>query len=153
MSDEQLRIRKIILETERIPPEIDLLFINAAYETSINIRNEDFNTMIIHNGCADVQVQVRGRLRHDIETLYIYDSDHRHISQYFPAEYYNRPLFREDTAKIAAKMNLKNKDGRELKWSTIHGLLAKDGVTVTKQKRNGQRCWILYPADASEEVA
>ena len=26
---------------------IDMLFINAAYETSINIDNEDFNTMVI----------------------------------------------------------------------------------------------------------
>lgn len=156
MSDEQLRIRDTILTTEHIPSDIDLLFINAAYETSINIKNDDFNTMIIHNGNTDVQVQVRGRLRHDIDTLYLYDAEHKHVSQYFPAEYYDRPLFSEDTAKIAAEMNLKNKDGRELKWSSIHELLAKDGITVTKQKRNGRQCWILHSASSanhSEEVA
>lgn len=144
MSDEQLAIRNTLLKTERIPSDIDLLFINAAYETSININNEDFNTMIIHNSSTDVQIQVRGRLRHDIDTLFIYDPDHKHIAQYFPAEYYNRPLFREDTIAIADIMNLKNKDGRMLKWSSIHELLAKDGVTVTKQKRNGRQCWILH---------
>lgn len=153
MSKEQLDIRSSILKTNQIPPNIDLLFINAAYETSININNEDFNTMIIHNSSPDVQIQVRGRLRHDIETLYIYDPDHQHVSQYFPPEYYNRPLFSEDTATIATIMDLKNKDGRALKWPSIHKRLAKDGVIVTKQKKNGRQCWILHPPAVSEEVA
>lgn len=153
MSKEQLAVRSTILKTQHIPPDIDLLFINAAYETSININNEDFNTMIIHNSNPDIQTQVRGRLRHDIETLYIYDSNHQHISQYFPAEYYDRPLFSQDTQDIAAIMNLKNENGRMLKWSSIHDLLAKDGVMVTKQKRNGRQCWLLHPTMISKEAA
>ena len=146
MNDEQKRVRDVILRSERIPPEIDLLFINAAYETSINIRNEDFNTVIVHDGNPDVQVQVRGRLRHDIDALYIYDSTHVNIAQYFPAEYYNRWLFREDIEKIVSIMNLTNAKGRKLKWLSIYKLLQKDGVTVSKQKKNGRQCWVLYPA-------
>lgn len=146
MNDEQKRVRDVILRSERIPPEIDLLFINAAYETSINIRNEDFNTVIVHDGNPDVQVQVRGRLRHDIDALYIYDSTHVNIAQYFPAEYYNRWLFREDIEKIVSIMNLTNAKGRKLKWLSIYKLLQKDGVTVSKQKKNRRQCWVLYPA-------
>ena len=145
MSNEQLKIRKAILDTERIPPELDLLFINAAYETSINIVNEDFNTMIIHNGSPDIQTQVRGRIRHDIDDLYLYDTDYLHISQYFPRAYFNRPLFREDTAAIAEIMNLKNKDSRQLKWSSIYKLLEEDGMSVSKQKINGRQCWMVHP--------
>ena len=145
MSDEQKRVRDVILRSERIPPEIDLLFINAAYETSINIRNEDFNTVIVHDGNSDVQVQVRGRLRHDIDALYIYDSTHVNIAQYFPAEYYNRWLFREDIEEIVSGMNLYNEKGRQLKWTSIYRLLQSDGVTVSKQKKNGRQCWVLYP--------
>lgn len=146
MSDEQKRVRDVILRSERIPPEIDLLFINAAYETSINIRNEDFNTVIVHDGNFDVQVQVRGRLRHDIDALYIYDSNHVNIAQYFPAEYYDRCLFHEEIEEIVSAMNLYNEKGRQLKWTSIYRLLQSDGVTVSKQKKNGRQCWVLYPA-------
>lgn len=145
MNPEQLCVRKAILRNERIPPEIDLLFINAAYETSINIRNEDFNTVIVHNGNSDVQTQVRGRIRHDIDSLYIYDPNHVHIAQYFPEEYYYRPLFGEDTREIASTMNLLNKKGRRLEWPSIYRLLQKDGLVVSKQKKNGRHCCIVYP--------
>lgn len=146
MSDEQKRVRDVILRSERIPHEIDLLFINAAYETSINIRNEDFNTVIVHDGNPDVQVQVRGRLRHDIDALYIYDSNHVNIAQYFPIEYYDRCLFHEEIEEIVSAMNLYNEKGRQLKWTSIYRLLQSDGVTVSKQKKKGRQCWVLYPA-------
>lgn len=148
MGEQQLAVRDFILEHQAIPPEIDLLFINAAYETSINIRNEDFQTMIVHSGNTDVQTQVRGRLRHDIEHLYIYDAKHVNISQYFPEEYYGKPLFRKDTERIATHMNLKNEKGRGQKWPSIAKLLQKDGLIVNKIKVKGRRAWIVYPNDA-----
>ena len=43
-------------------------------------------------------------------------------------------------------MNLTNAKGRKLKWLSIYKLLQKDGVTVSKQKKNRRQCWVLYPA-------
>lgn len=54
MTSEQKAVLDALLQNERIPEDIDLLIINAAYETSINIRNEDFNTMIVHSSRPDV---------------------------------------------------------------------------------------------------
>ena len=50
-------------------------------------------------------------------------------------------------------MNLKNENGRMLKWSSIHDLLAKDGVMVTKHKQNGRQCWLLHPTMISKDAA
>ena len=86
---QQLAVREELLHKERIPEDVDILLINAAYETSLNIRNEDFRTMIIHCSNPDTQIQVRGRLRHDIDTLYLLDKHHEHISAYFPEKYLN----------------------------------------------------------------
>lgn len=144
MDQQQLDVREHILKHQRIPDHIDLLFINAAYETSLNILNEDFNTMIVHSGNPDVQVQARGRLRHDIKALYLYDTHHMHIAEYFPCEYYDRYLYAEDTAKIAALMNLKNEKGRDLKWRSIAESLRKDAVIVNKLKKSGKRCWMVH---------
>jgi hypothetical protein len=130
MSDEQLTVRDTILKTEHIPEDIDILLINAAYETSINIRNEDFKIVIIHSGNPDVQIQVRGRLRHDIDTLYIHDKAHEHIIDYFPEEYYDRMLFQKDKDELAARLGMTNEDNRPIKWPTIKKKLTKDGLII-----------------------
>lgn len=139
MSKEQLSIRAQILQTERIPDDIDLLFINAAYETSINIRNEDFKTMVIHTGDEDAQIQARGRLRHDIDTLYLYDSNHKHIAEYFPREYCNVPLSSSDRKMIAEKMALTNTKGRPLKWASIAKALLESGVGIARTRDSNCR--------------
>ena len=112
MTEKQLRVRETILSKKRIPPEVDILLLNAAYETSINIENEDFQTMIIHSGSAVARTQARGRLRHDIENLYLYDPNHEHIAHYFPEEYFGRFLTSADTATIVESMNIRDEE----KW-------------------------------------
>ena len=146
LSSEQLEVRDTILKTKRIPADIDILFINAAYETCINIENEDFNTMIIHFGNADTQTQVRGRLRHDIDVLYLYDNHHEFVSQYLPERFYGRQLFHSDTVEIADLLNLKDENGRQRKWPSIRKALEKDGVTVQAIKKNDKRGYILHKA-------
>ena len=147
MSKEQLAVRSAILKTQRIPDDVDLLFINAAYETSINIENEDFNTMVIHNSSPDIQIQVRGRLRHDIKTLYIYDRNHEKILDYFPAEYFDKFLTSDITSQIADRMNLRDEKGHQRRWPSIRDALEKDGAVVTLIKQKGQRgCIVRRPA-------
>ena len=144
ISYEQMAVRNAILTTEKVPDDIDILFINAAYETSININNEDINTVIIHSGNPDTRIQVRGRLRHDIETLYVYDPQHEHIGDYFPEEYCGKFLTSKDTAKIADEMNLRDEKGNQKRWPAIARLLMKDGFTASQQKRKGERGWVIH---------
>ena len=139
MSDYQLEVRDVILGTHRIPEEIDVLFINAAYETSINIENEDFNTVIIHDSNPDTQVQVRGRLRHDIDTLYLYDKKHEHVADYFPEEYLGRFVASKDLRELAVRMNLRDEKGHLRKWPSIAKALEHDGYSVTFRKENNVR--------------
>jgi len=40
MSKEQLELREYLIETGRFPENLNVLIINAAYETSINIDEE-----------------------------------------------------------------------------------------------------------------
>lgn len=145
MSEEQLEVRKTLMKTQRIPDDIDMLFINAAYETSINILNEDIQTVVVHSSNPDTQIQARGRIRHDIEKLYIYDREHEHVVEYFPTEYYGRVLYKEDRDYIVETMNLKDKKGKQYKWPSIRNALEHDGVKVSRIKKNGKRVCVLYP--------
>ncbi len=145
MSDIQLAVRTEILTSELIPADIDLLFLNAAYETSINIRNDDFNTIIIRTCNPDAQIQARGRLRHDIQDMYLYDSSHEHISEYFPKEYLGVPLSAADRKQIAQNMALVNSKGRPLKWSSIAAALLRNGHQITESRRMNHRFYSVHP--------
>lgn len=143
MTEEQCKVWDAILTTRRIPEDIDLLFINAAYETSINIDNEDFQVVIVHSSNPDVQTQVRGRLRHDIKRLYLHDSNHEHIGNYFSEEYLDKFLAVNETRAIAEKMNLRNDKGQQLKWPSVRDKLVSDGYTVDYVKQSGVRGYII----------
>lgn len=145
MSKEQLAVRDEILNNGYIPADIDMLFINAAYETSINIRNEDFQTIVIHNSNKDVQIQARGRLRHDIKDMYVYDSTYTYIEEYFPKEYLDVPLSANDREMIARDMALTNAKGRPLKWSSIATILKNKGCEIEASRINNQRYYTVRP--------
>lgn len=148
MDTPQRIVREELLRHERIPDDVDVLLINAAYETSLNIRNEDFRTMIIHCSNPDTQIQVRGRLRHDIDTLYLLDKQHEHISAYFPEEYLDTWLPTDQVHAITEEMNLRSGKGRELKWPSIKKLLEKDGYLIYPEKHRQQRGWRIHRLSA-----
>ena len=148
LTRQQLSVREELLWHERIPADVDVLLINAAYETSLNIRNTDFKTMIVHCSNPDTQVQVRGRLRHDIDTLYLLDKQHEHISAYFPEEYLDTWLPTDQVHAITEEMNLRSAKGRELKWPSLKKLLEKDGYLIYPEKHRQQRGWRIHRLSA-----
>ena len=70
MTEEQLAVRKEVLENSRIPPQYNLLIINASSETSIKIKSR-VDYVITHTGSEDSKIQVRGRVNSDLERLYV----------------------------------------------------------------------------------
>lgn len=134
MTDDQHRVRDALLANEHIPDDVDVLFLNAAYETSINIKNEDFKTVVIHCSNKDTQTQVRGRLRHDIDTMYVYDKYHENIADYFPEEYLGAWLPVYVIKEIAEEMDLKSAKGRQLKWPSVKKLLVSNGFSVEPRR-------------------
>ncbi|MBQ4580208.1 MAG: DEAD/DEAH box helicase family protein [Clostridia bacterium] len=144
LDEEQLKARESILRKELIPKDVDVLLINAAYETSLNINNEDFRTMIIHCSNPDTQIQVRGRIRHDIDALYLLDKQHEHISSYFPKIYLDKWLPTDLVHAITEEMNLRSEKGRELKWPSLKKLLEKDGYLIYPEKHRQQRGWRIH---------
>lgn len=62
MSQAQLQARNHILEKKELPPQYDLVIINASSETSISIFGK-VDYIIVHCQDEDTQTQVRGRYR------------------------------------------------------------------------------------------
>ena len=79
LSEKQVKDREQIINNRELQSNIDVLFVNKACETSISIGDEEhtknpFDFMIVHSCKKDTQIQVRGRYRNDLPTLYLYES-------------------------------------------------------------------------------
>lgn len=120
MSKKQLAVRDTLLSTGEIPSKYDVLIINDAYQTCLNIEPKEVtptvDTVIVNTSQSDTITQARGRVRHDIDTLYILDMDNPHAVIYrdIPDEFLNKPLSKDDKEQICRYFGIKD-DKSQLK--------------------------------------
>lgn len=156
MSEEQLDARNYLLKHEHFPDGYDCLCINAAYETGLNIRDEDLQTVVVNDSSSETITQVCGRVRHNIETLFLPDRQLEHLGTYLPEKYFDKPLFLEDKQKIIHELQLKLK-GELIGTSKLTSLLKEQGYVDREHKaRSGpnkdKRYMILKKPPADQRV-
>jgi hypothetical protein len=139
-SEEQKRIREFILEKEELPPNYDFIFINAAYETSINIRG-DVNCMIIHTTDETSRTQARNRYRGDLETQYLLLDKKEKSFLKVPAEFLNIPLDKEKKKELSDFMGFRNNTNHKVGWPTTKKRLIEAGYEIKdiKHRINGKQ--------------
>lgn len=148
MSEQQRLIRQQIIETNEFPEDTDVLFINKSMGTAINIYTKVPN-VVVHSTNKSTQIQARGRIRNDIENLYILQPDAALIdyTDEKVRSYLNRPLSVEDKAAFARLIGVKDKQTHNRGWTTLKRLLIADGCVI-KQKRIGSKNYdIIIPPE------
>lgn len=75
MTQKQLDTRDYLIKNGKFPETLQDLVINNAYELGLNIIDEDVKEVYIHTGNKDSQIQVQGRIRHDLELVAVYDRE------------------------------------------------------------------------------
>ena len=126
MSSQQEYVRERILEEEAIPSEYDLFIFNASAETAINIRSEiDF--VIVNNSNRTHIKQARGRVRHDIETLYV--PQVLNISICLDEKYLNHPLTKQEKMAMRLSTGLKDSHGKPLPYDQLKERLINMGYS------------------------
>lgn len=138
MNEEQLRARQYILSNKELPPEYGAVIINASSETSINLYGH-IDTVIVHTQENEAQIQVRGRYRKDLDTLYILD--YGAIS--FPPEFLDRKLFEEDKRELSRILGLRDKNSRLVGWNTVKKKLLEQGFTIKDGREKNRRYSII----------
>lgn len=135
MTDEQMRVREYLLTHEEVPPEYNLLIINASCETAINIRSHmDF--FIVHNSNPTHITQARGRYRGDLDTLYLLDKDNGTVI--VPEEFIGHQLFKEGKADLNNAVYIRNENGRSIPWKKLSQLITDSGYTITEGKSDNR---------------
>lgn len=138
MTEEQLSARDYILKNELLPPNYDVVIINASSETSINIRGH-IDYVVIHSTEEEVRVQVRGRYRSDLEELYVYDKESLEV----PPDFLDVPLFKEDRDTLCEILRQTDEYKRFVKWTKTKEKLLAEGYDVTEKRYNNRRYAII----------
>ena len=95
--------------------------------------------MIVHTREKEAQVQVRGRYRKDLDTLYILD--YEAIS--FPPDFLERKLFEEDKRELSHILGLRDKNSRLVGWNTVKKKLLEQGFTIKDGREKNRRYSII----------
>ena len=139
MDDEKLKVRNSILTHEKIPDDVQVLLINAASETGINIKS-DVDYIVVNSGDPDTVTQVIGRVRNDIHTAYVLAEtckEQPYIS-HLDEKWLNRWLSTEDKEELCRELNFRDKRGRLIGWTTIKKALKFNYFEVyNTHKRTG----------------
>ncbi len=143
MNEEQLEARRSILEDWVIPPQYDLLIINSSSETSLKIKSH-VDYVIVNSSNPDTQIQVRGRINSDLQTLYLPTNDVPTVN--VPSEFLGKRLFRDEKQKLITALDLRNKNNRLCGWPTVRDTLIDNDYQITEARYNNLHYAIIEPS-------
>lgn len=126
-----------LISKELIPDEYNVVIINRAYETGINIKNKDVFMAITNTTDEVVEYQARSRVRVDIDYWYKRSKDDTFsLSNSFDIieKYLDRQLTKKDKDTLCEELNIKDKKGRLVKWNRIKELLEDEGFEIIDNK-------------------
>ena len=99
--------------------------------------------VIVHSSNPDTQIQVRGRVNSDLQTLYLPVEGNPEII--VPAEYLGKRLFREEKQAMIEALNLRNPNNRPYGWETVKNLLLDNDYSITDGRERNKRFVIIEP--------
>lgn len=135
MNDEQWKAVESIVRDEALPDDVQVLIINAAYQTGLNIDPEKtrLDYIVVHNSNEDTQTQAKGRYRGDIDTVYIREKSGECeyiIAQESIAPYLGIRLYKDDKKKLCDELDLRDSRKRRLGWRKVRSILIDEGYEI-----------------------
>lgn len=138
MTDAQKEAREYIISNEELPPQYDMVIINASSETGINIYGK-VDYIVVHNQQEETQIQIRGRYRKDLDRLYVLDYNSIQV----PGEYLDCELSAERREQLCYDVDIRDDKGRTYKWNTVKKRLIAAGYSVVETRHNSKRFFII----------
>jgi len=138
MTVAQKEAREYIITKEELPPQYDMVIINASSETGINIYgNVDY--IVVHHTDPDTREQIRGRYRKDLDRLYLHDNNAIHV----PEEYLDCELSAERRRELCRDIRITDPKGRVYMWNKVRVELETAGYSVVESRHNSQRFYTI----------
>ena len=136
-TQKQIDTRKNLIKYGMFPDDVNVIIINNAMETGINIY-DDVQYVIIDSNNPTTRAQIRGRIRHDIVMLSLKSNG----SNYEPVKsleiddkWLNIPLTTAMKKELVQELQLTDDRGRDMKWTGLKNMLESSGYEVKDTQR------------------
>ena len=144
MTEEQLAVRDSIINKGILPDkggvikeDYDVLIINRAMETGINIKDYRFNLFVGYCGNLTYSYQARGRLRMNLDTI-IFKDNAKGISDnmrcYVPDTFLNTPLTMNVMEALIKYLDIHDGDGRLIGKRKLITLLENNNYNIERKR-------------------
>lgn len=150
MNSEQITARDYLIKNRELSSAYDSLIVTGAYETGWNLDDDKVNLVVVNTSDKDTIIQVRGRVRHDIDVLIHKSSYSKTYINEVPKEYLNIPLTTKEKNLLVKHFDLYNSKGRIIKWRGIKEKIINSGKYQiisksirTSEKKNPIKCDII----------
>ena len=148
LNDEQRRVRDKILNEGIMDDDYQVLIINRATETGVNIVDKRFTIFISCSSNLTHSIQARNRLRMDLDWIICKTKKKEipnDIAIFIPEDYLNRWLTKEDVEELCSELDIVDGYNNLITGRKLRTILDKGDdyeVTAGKPKINGkqQRC-------------
>ena len=140
LSDEQIDFRDYLIKEKNIKDPYNVLIINKALETGVNIedKDKDIGVVIVNTTNITEQIQARGRVRHDIDLIIVRTHDSKEVLESniinLPKKWLNKPLTKADKQDLCDELQYYNDCGRAIKWTTVKKTLKENGYVIRSVK-------------------
>lgn len=141
MTVEQIQISDYLIANEEFPSNVDDIIATEAYSTGWNLNDERVKEVIIHSGNEILETQFAGRIRHDIEKLYIYNVNEKKNEKKkkekgmkfeIPNSFFNVWLNKNQRNNLIEEINFPRK------WTSLKKWLIENNFSLReKHTKNG----------------
>lgn len=154
MTLEQKEVRNHLLSTGELLSPYNVLVINRAMETGVNIYDNKIQLVIVDTVNITQQIQARGRVRHDVDLLVVKTKNKNQVDAITVDEnLLNTWLLKHDLENMIRMYNLRDVNkGRYLSVAKLCEYLSQRGHRVSKNRKmiGGNRN-IMYMIEKDEK--
>ncbi|MGL4802018.1 MAG: DEAD/DEAH box helicase [Cetobacterium sp.] len=142
MSREQNRVREHLLSTGELLEPYNVLIINRATETGVNIYDDKMQLVIVNTTNITQQIQARGRVRHNVDLLVVKTKDKSKVNTVtINDELLEKWLVKVDLENMIKDFKLKDPKGGYITVNKLKEFLLNSNYIVNKsiKRLDGKR--------------
>lgn len=140
MNQEQHKAREHLLSTGMLIDPYNVLIINRATETGVNIYDEKMQLVIVNTINLTQQIQARGRVRHNVDLLIVKTRDQNKVDTVtIKEDLLDKWLLKVDLENMIKEYGLKDNRGRFITVNKLNEFLSNSNYKVhkTRKRLNG----------------
>lgn len=131
---------KQLREVGTFPEKYDILIITSSIAEDLSISDDSIKNFIIDDNNLSIQLKVLNIIDHNKVKFYLRTNKvKKQIKRLIvPKEYLSVRLTSKEKSKLCAYFKLKDKNGRELKWTSISRRLLAQGYAINNTQTVGK---------------